>query len=172
MKVLRRVTIAFFLLPFGLGATSISALAQPRKEVLEGAQRCDSIGDDRQWLNCYYGAAQPMRAKLGLSPVPEAQQRLLPAPAVNTGLLGSIIGQAKVADVVATMASYSFGSDGHFTVTLSNGQVWVQSPSDSSIARWSHPARSMTATVSPGAFGSFNLFVKGESGVYKVRRLQ
>lgn len=29
---------------------------------------CNGLGDDRQWLDCYYGAAQPARAGLGLKP--------------------------------------------------------------------------------------------------------
>src|SRR5262249_2597632 len=39
-----------------------------------------AIGDDRQWLDCYYGAAQPIRALLGLPPAPDLQQKLAVAP--------------------------------------------------------------------------------------------
>ena len=48
-----------------------------------GAQRCAGIADDRTWLDCFYGSAQPMRAQLGLPPAPANQQRLVPqlAPA-------------------------------------------------------------------------------------------
>lgn len=64
------------------GATLVaaaSAQAQTRDEVLSGVQRCGVIHDDRTWLDCLYGAEQPMRAHLGLAPAPEFQQRLVPA---------------------------------------------------------------------------------------------
>ncbi|HMH64138.1 MAG TPA: hypothetical protein VK515_01045 [Rhizomicrobium sp.] len=52
------------------------ALADARQDVVSGIARCAGLGDDRQWLDCYYGAAQPMRAWLGLSPVPQSQLKL------------------------------------------------------------------------------------------------
>ena len=52
-----------------LGAAVLAALpaqARPRDEALSGAFRCAVIADSRQWLDCYYGAAQPVRAALGM----------------------------------------------------------------------------------------------------------
>jgi hypothetical protein len=61
------------------------AMGGVRQDVLSGAIRCGGVADDRQWLDCYYGAAQPMRAQLGLAPAPQAQQTVArpvtPAPA-------------------------------------------------------------------------------------------
>lgn len=57
------------------------AYADTRNDVLQGIFRCAAIQDDRTWLDCAYGAAQPMRAKLGLPPAPEFQQRLVPPAA-------------------------------------------------------------------------------------------
>ena len=54
------------------------ALSDTRDDVMAGMQRCRSIPDDRIWLECAYGAQQPMRAKLGLQPAPDYQQRLVP----------------------------------------------------------------------------------------------
>jgi hypothetical protein len=59
-----------------LGSTSV--LADSRQDVLSGVQRCAGITDDRTWLDCFYGSAQPMRARLGLPPAPVNQQRLVP----------------------------------------------------------------------------------------------
>ncbi len=42
-----------------------------RGQVLSNAFRCTGPIDDHQWLNCYYAAAQPMRAVLGLPPAPQ-----------------------------------------------------------------------------------------------------
>jgi hypothetical protein len=64
----------------GLAALTLPALAAPRDDVLFGISRCGGIADDRTWLDCVYGAAQPMRAKLGLPPAPASQQALVPPP--------------------------------------------------------------------------------------------
>jgi hypothetical protein len=53
-------------------------LADTRDDVVQGILRCAAIKDDRAWLNCTYGAQQPMRARLGLPPAPDYQQRLVP----------------------------------------------------------------------------------------------
>jgi hypothetical protein len=63
---------------------SHAAQARPRDDVMAGAFHCSSIGDSRQWLDCYYGAAQPVRAALGLAPAPAAQTRLAAAPPAGT----------------------------------------------------------------------------------------
>jgi hypothetical protein len=59
-----------------LGVTS--AQADTRDDVLSGIARCGVVHDDRTWLDCLYGAEQPMRAHLGLPAAPEFQQRLVP----------------------------------------------------------------------------------------------
>lgn len=60
------------------------AAARPQDEVLSGAFKCAAIADLRTWLDCYYGAAQPQRAALGLAPVPAAQARLAASPPHGT----------------------------------------------------------------------------------------
>jgi hypothetical protein len=61
-----------------LGITAGAALAGPRDDVLSASQRCAGIADNRRWLDCYYGAAQSMRAALGLPPAPANQTALVP----------------------------------------------------------------------------------------------
>jgi hypothetical protein len=56
--------------------TAGSAVARPRDEVLAGAFRCAPVSDARTWLDCYYGAAQPVRATLGLPSAPAGQAAL------------------------------------------------------------------------------------------------
>src|SRR5438309_1245624 len=58
----------------------VSAQAGVRDEATAGAYRCASVGELRQWLDCFYGAAQPVRARLGLQPAPAAQVRLSSSP--------------------------------------------------------------------------------------------
>src|ERR1700761_6319687 len=70
----------WFLSPVLLLLAALPATARPRDDALAGAFRCAVIGDARQWLDCYYGAAQPVRAGLGLAPATAAQVKLALAP--------------------------------------------------------------------------------------------
>jgi hypothetical protein len=54
------------------------ALAGTREDARAAEQRCSAYPDDRTWLECSYGALQVMRARLGLQPAPDFQQRLVP----------------------------------------------------------------------------------------------
>jgi len=56
------------------------AQARPRDDALSNAFRCAAIADSRQWLDCYYGAVQPVRAALGMPPALAAQIKLANAP--------------------------------------------------------------------------------------------
>jgi len=64
----------------GFLALAPRAHADTRDDVVSGIGRCAVMHDNRVWLDCVYGAVQPMRAQLGLQPVPEFQQRLVPPP--------------------------------------------------------------------------------------------
>jgi len=59
---------------------AVAAEARPRDDALSGAFRCAVVADSRQWLDCYYGAAQPVRAALGMAPALPAQVRLAASP--------------------------------------------------------------------------------------------
>lgn len=63
---------------------SAPAIARPQDEVMSLAFKCGAVGDLRTWLDCYYGAAQPMRSAIGLPPVPPAQSRLVTLPPAGT----------------------------------------------------------------------------------------
>ena len=58
--------------------------ARPIDDALSTASRCASIADLRTWLDCYYGAAQPVRASLGLKPALKTQTDLAAAPPAGT----------------------------------------------------------------------------------------
>jgi hypothetical protein len=77
------------------------ALADPREDVVAGLTRCAALADDRQWLDCYYGAAQPMRAALGLAPALQAQVKLAASPPAG----GQPRDEAVRAEVVSAAAS-------------------------------------------------------------------
>src|ERR1700722_16938416 len=162
--------------PALLAALAIAALvspvrAEPRDDVIQGVVRCAAIADDRTWLDCYYGAAQPMRAKLGLQPAPGSQQALVPPPVPGApapalapfqftnpestgrpGFFGRLMAHTVVkAEPPAHMKSYTFDKAGFFTVTLANGEVWHQNTTDAIQAHWRNPPQSYVVVIQPGS---------------------
>ena len=169
---------------------SLSATADPRSDALDGISRCTSIADDHVFLDCVYGAAQPLRAKLGLPPAPAAQTNLVPPPAPgaaiapppalaraaapqrNEGFFSGILGSGEAAAPAQRMSSYAFDTHGIFSVTLSNGEVWRQVEGDSNFAHWRAPASNYVVILRSGAFGSSNLQVQGQATTFKVERVR
>ncbi|HZQ41536.1 MAG TPA: hypothetical protein VFA87_12100 [Rhizomicrobium sp.] len=191
-----RVISTMALLAAGLMSFAASASADPtRDDVLANLQRCAGFSDNRTWLNCYYGAAQPMRAQLGLPPAPDTQVSLVGSapvpqappmrsasatPSKSGGGWFSGIGDIFDLNTNSTadsefgtgamrLASYSYGKDGLFTATLADGEVWKQSPYDDLRAHWTGPASSYTVMVSADMFGSHTMKVKGDRD-YRVIR--
>jgi len=184
----------------GSALAPMPVLADAREDVINGMTRCAALADDRQWLDCYYGAAQPMRSQLGLPPAPAAQLRLLQmqsqpasAPAAPVALPATVTRAAVRtgpppmpkrsglfdvfggSDVVnnAPIQSYEVTARG-FTVKLPDGQVWRQTEEDASKfpVNWRDPASSMRVTISQGALHSFNLVMGDETQHHKVTRVQ
>jgi len=178
---LRKVGAAVLVLLVGvvLGPTGISAVwADTRQDIIENATRCRALEDDRQWLDCFYGSAQPMRARLGLPSAPEAQIRLsgaVPAKSDSTRQnYGLAMPQApQPAHVSAKLTTFTLDSHGLFTVALANGQVWRQLSGDTTVAHW-NPSKSTqyVIMISSGALGSYNLQVQGQPERFKVERLR
>jgi hypothetical protein len=173
------------LLAFVLAATP--ALAGPREDVYSASLRCSAIADDRAWLDCYYGAAQPMRGQLQLPAAPAAQTALIP-PVIDAnghpqtrsaprkqGMIGNTLdyltgGEAVVSNVAVT--AYEPGQPAGFTVTLANGQVWRQTDDQPRLVRWRNAPGAHRVTVWKGALNTLNLGFDDESDRYKVRRLK
>jgi hypothetical protein len=153
----------------------VVARADPRQDIIANAMRCGGLEGDRQWLDCFYGSAQPMRARLGLPPAPEAQTRLSGEAQSNNLEEGYGIAVPQMPQpnhVSAKLATFTLDPHGFFTVTLSNGQVWRQLSGDTTIAHW-NPSQSAqyVIAINPGALGSHNLQVVGQPERYKVERL-
>jgi hypothetical protein len=185
-----------------MALTASPALAGPRDDVYAGSARCAGIADDKAWLNCFYGSAQPMRSHLGLPPAPAFQTQLVPgsggapapayapspqvyvprtASAVPAGPppmpesdsgFGHLFGKVKPVVNALHMTDYSFDHDGYFTVTLEDGEVWQQSRAQGNMAKWKLPAGSYVVSVLPGVLGSFDMKVRGIDGYFKVHRLR
>jgi len=148
----------------------------PRYQATTEALRCNSLTDTRQWLNCYYGAAQPVRAQLGLSAAPQA--RVVTSAPAGGPPVGASQPLPRAPIPAATgqnagwlqMASYSFNRYGIFTVSLANGQQWRQLSGDTSFAHWKKPATHYWVRITRGALQSLNLKVRGEPAAYKVEQ--
>ena len=170
---------------------SFPAQAEPTRDaVMDGAARCEGIPDNRVWLDCFYGSAQPMRSLLGLAPAPESQTRLVPGPGAAYGSAGSaarprrapakeesggffaaLVGNTKPIADDMPMTAYGFGRDGRFTVTMADGHVWQQAESDILHAKWKKPAQSYKVTINNGSAPDlYNMRVGGE--IYKVTRVR
>ena len=188
MRVTKTLAVPFLL------AAALPAQAATRDEVYQAMQRCNVINDNRVWMDCVYGAMQPMRAELHLQPAPEGQVRLVPpagsapmsvpmnagprapvpvthAPPKKEGVVAYVLGGRKQVEAMP-LTDYHFDGAGHFTITLGNGQVWRQVDDDSHLAQWRAPAGRYVASIRTGSMGSSILQVKGESGAFMVRQVQ
>lgn len=142
-----------------------------RENVLRSAMECNRTTTGRDWLTCFYAAAEPVRTKLGLSPSARtAAPRPAAAPASDFGLKPKPVKQPD--SVAARMADYRFDRNHLFTVTLDNGQVWQQIAGDDRLADWDKPAATYTVMISHGVFGSYNFRVSKSGSLYKVRRIR
>ena len=166
------------------------ASAEPTRDaVMDAAGRCEGIPDNRVWLDCFYGSAQPMRSVLGLAPAPESQTRLVPAPGAGYGgaapmrrasqpvrekpggFFSDIIGNTKPLANNMPMTAYGFRRDGKFTVTMADGHVWQQAESDIKLAKWNRPAATYKVDISNGSSPElYNMRVRGE--LFKVTRVK
>ena len=183
---LRRSIIAMALL--GLLSAPAAAASDPtRDDVMLNLQRCSGITDNRVWLNCFYGAAQPMRAQLGLPPAPDSQVNLVkntpPAPPpMKSDSGGGWLGLGNLNPFSSNdndtfkfgatrLAAFSFGKDGLFTATLADGEVWKQSPYDDLRAHWNGEPASYTVIVTSDMMGSHTMRVQGDHD-YRVIRVK
>lgn len=170
------------------------AFADTRDDVMAGMQRCRAFADDRTWLECTYGAQQIMRAKLGLQPAPDYQQRLVPpapsaaaapppaptmatpppmnpvpprqaaAPTQRKASFLQILTGSAAPVAVSTLASVDYDANDAFLITLQNGQAWHQV--NAGVAPKARFKPGTKVTIRPGALGSYNLRADGHT--YKV----
>ena len=89
------------------------ALADTREDVVAGLTRCAALTDDRQWLDCYYGAAQPARASLGFRPALPDQVRLAQSPPAGSPVRPSVARSRVIASAAARRVATATGHD-HF----------------------------------------------------------
>lgn len=168
-----------------------------RDEVVSAAAGCTRNAADRAWLDCYYAAANPMRAQLGLIapgavahapapvPVPLPQYatatpaRPAPPPGPppmprDRSVFAGLFSSPKPIVKNMPMQSYEIDKkDHHFTVTLIDGQVWEQNNEDAVYhpARWRKDAEEMEVTITPDAMHVYLMTIKDDGKIYKVKRI-
>ena len=84
-----------------LALGSLPAWADSRDLVIDRMSRCYSLTDTRQYLECLYGAVQPLRNELGLPPAPQAasfastfsRPATAPAPSAAPGTPSAVVRQ-------------------------------------------------------------------------------
>lgn len=81
-----------------LGLSLCGAVARPRDDVMTELYHCNGLDSDRRWLDCYYGAAQPARAGLGLKPALPSQVQLAQSSSMNAQAAPSALRSRVVAD--------------------------------------------------------------------------
>jgi hypothetical protein len=165
-----------------------------RDDVMAEAARCIRAGGDRAWLDCYYGASQPVRARLGLSALPHAAgtpaQPVIVASAApvaramapsgpppmprNPGLFSGMFRDPAPIVRKVPVKSFSFDGKGAFTVVLADSQVWKQSEEDAVYhpAKWRGAGTDMLVSIAPSNMNTFNLTVDGSDRYYKVHRVR
>ena len=72
--------------------------------------------------------------------------------------------------LIAAIATYALARDGHFRITLDNGQIWEQMDSDG--ARAQFRSRGNRAMITPGFWHSFDMRLNGSSAIFKVERVR
>lgn len=137
-----------------------------RDQVMSEAFRCNNLAGERQWLDCYYAAADIARRRLGLAVSANPPAKTAPGPSMRPS--PQVPGPA-ARESASRMKSYSFDRYGIFTVTLEDGSVWRQISGDSSFAHWREPAQRYAVRITRGALGSYNLQVRNSPGLFKVR---
>lgn len=153
--------------------------ADVRVSVLSAAVACGGLENDRKWLDCYYGATNGMRARLGLA----AFGGVNPAPPPQPGV-AAVVASGAVATapdwrprpanygmpfpLTSQVKSFSVNQQGMFTIVLANGQTWRQLSGDTNYA--GHVKPDDTISISRGAFGSYNLRIGKHPEYYKVSR--
>ena len=166
--------------------------AGPREDSLAGIMHCGEQSEDRAWLDCVYGAVQPVRAKLGLPPAPAFQQKLVsggdrplpasPMPTMPAAQAPAMSAARPAATAAAPpqfsdgrwvpLKTYTFDRHGIFTATLADGPVWRQDDADVNYAHWKGPAPQYLVSVAGGLFGSATLEVRNDGNEYRVRRIR
>lgn len=164
----------FFLVVIGSQAG-----ARPRDDVMINAYRCAGHASTRVWLDCYYGAAQPQRAALGLAGAPPAQLQLSRAPipqgvpqdvAVRDAVIAAAARCASIAPERAWLACYyAAANPARERLGLAPSPGGVPAPPPSPVVAGAPPARG-NAGMLDGIFGTRAVVSASRMATYNFDR--
>ncbi len=157
------------------------ALAGPREDTVAGISRCASHADDRTYLNCIYGAAQPLRTQLKLPPAPEDQIRLVPRGPASESIPPSVAPLAAPRRVPTEsefagamrerIDNFNFGRGGLFNLMLENGEMYRQDSSDVSRAKWVGRGSDYLVFVIKQGPRNAVMKVTGDPNIYRMQKI-
>ena len=158
------------------------AHADPAQDALAEVAKCADITDSTDRLKCFDRAAALAKSTLAASPKPAEKRSFLdwfgfskPAPPQTAEEFGKPApppGPEEVTKITANVLEFARTSRGQTVFILENGQVWRQSPGDTTIVRDPAPGTQMKVTIENGFLGSYNLTIEGRNGLLKVTRLK
>jgi hypothetical protein len=167
-----RTFAVFVLLSFSQHLVT-GAMAGPREDAAAAMRRCDTLADNKAWLDCHDAATAQMRAAIQATPGPAAR---LPQQQFGQEDLRSAraspASRGPVKRLTARVMNFSISPTGYFTVELDNGQVWRQVDGDTNYARFRTPASRNLVNIEHGFLRSYNLHIQGGSQSYKVHRVR
>ncbi|MES2471642.1 MAG: hypothetical protein V4601_02255 [Pseudomonadota bacterium] len=158
----------------------VPAMADPRGDTLAGISRCNAIADNRNFLNCIYGAVQPLRAQLQLPPAPEAQTRLVPpalgsAPPPRPAPPTSQSRVRRESEFAGGMReridNFHFGRGGFFNLMLENGEMYRQDPNDAPRAKWVGRGSDYVVYVIKEGPRNAVMKVAGDPNIYRMQKV-
>jgi hypothetical protein len=187
------------LLAVTLTVVPIPAIAGPRDDVVDVLVKCTDVTDKAARLDCYDQAAPQLRAAAhapaaSVAPSPPPVQTAEPVPQTAAPVSqegGSFLGSldpfsdgpqgpsaqqmayqpigAEILPVTIGVADYAVASDGSFSVTLDNGQVWRERNEHFDHPQFRSDAKNVVV-IERGLIGGYNLYLKGAGKPYKVLR--
>lgn len=152
-----------------IGAAVATLLALPSLTLCADSPRCSDIFDDAQRLACYDGAfgkpvrpagrapSAPSASTASVAPAAPAASQVAPAPAAAVAAPVRPAAKANDGPVSGRIVAVGRLPNDRFTVTLDNGQLWMQLERD--IA--AEVRVGDTVKVKPGMLGSFLLETRG-----------
>ena len=152
-----------------------SAMAGPREDAAAAMKRCDTLADNKAWLDCHDAATAQMRAAIQATPGAPAAQPQMPQQFGQEDLRSARPNPAsrgQIKRLTARVVNFSISPTGYFTVALDNGQVWRQVDGDTNYARFRTPASRNLVNIERGFLRSYNLHIQGASEGYKVHRVR
>ena len=155
------------------------ARASMRDDLVEALSKCVDLTDDHARLACYDQLSGQVKSVAAAPPAaPMTAQAPVPPPGEEKSWydVSAIFGPGSSTPAAPDegwqgVADFDVSMSGGFVVTLDNGQVWHEVDRDYAIPRFKRGAKN-TVMISRALLGGYDLQLKGDPTLYKVKRSQ